>query len=306
MACSWPASPEAGTGAPGRWGAAGTLAGAASPGERWSRELLADLGASGYRPDGWSSFVGRSLERAAVTRRARPELARQVHGWLGMWLAASAGARVPAAARLFPRVPPGRELRWWAATALLLRWHLGMVEGPRGEPRERLGRADALALGRVWAAPRLARAREPGAFLALLALVSAADAVDGPLARRSGATRLGRDLDRLADLCAFGAAVGAAGRAGWVTPWARRAFALRCAAGAGYVTAHYFLRTVAPRPVARDVTRVLTPALVAGLAVGAVGARRVGSVAVAGASLVTLAAQIAVSGRRASPRARPR
>lgn len=264
---------------------------AATLGERWSRELLRELGEGGYRPHAWTAFLRRSFERAAGTRRARPSLARQADTWLRGWLAASAAARIPALARLLPRVPAAAELRWWTATALLLRWHIGMVEGPRGEPRERLGAADALALARVWTAPRLVRASEPRAFLALLTAVGVADAVDGPLARRSGVTRLGRELDRLADACAFVAAVGAARRAGWITAWASRAFAVRYAAGTGYVTAHYLLRATPPQPAARDVTRAVTPAFVLGLGAGALGARRAGSAAVGAASLTALAAQ---------------
>lgn len=263
----------------------------ATAGERWSRELLADLRAGGYRSPAWAEFLRRSVDRAAAARRARPALRGQAHAWLVAWLAASAAARARPLARLLPPVSAGSELRWWATTVVLLRWHLGMVEGPRGEPRERLEAADALALGRVWLAPRLAGATESRTFLALLALANASDAIDGPLARRSGVTRLGRELDRLADLCASGCALGAARRAEWIAPWAMGAFALRYAGGVGYVVANYFLRGTAPPTAPRGVARAATPAFAIGLAAGARGAYRTGSAAVAGASLAILAAQ---------------
>lgn len=273
---------------------------ALTEGELWSRELLRELQGDGYRPHAWCRFLERSLERAAETRRERPALARQADAWAAVWLGAAAAARVRPLAHVLPLVPPARELLWWLSAAALLRWHLGMVEGPRGEPRPRLSAADALGLGRAWLGPRLARVTEPRAFAALVLAASAGDALDGPLARRAGPTRLGRDLDRLADLCAFGCATGAARRAGWLEPWAARAFVLRYAAGTGYTVARYFVRGAPPPGDARPWSYAATPVFVAGLIAAAAGARRAGSAAVAAASLATLAGQALAARRMAS------
>jgi phosphatidylglycerophosphate synthase len=84
---------------------------------------------------------------------------------------------------------------WWLSVAAMLDWHLGMVEGPAGEGRQDLSSADALTLTRLWMVPLLASAQEQLAFTSLIAIAGLTDTLDGPLARRLGPTRLGRDLE---------------------------------------------------------------------------------------------------------------
>ena len=81
-------------------------------------------------------------------------------------------------------------------------WHLGMVETGDGSERL-LAAADALTLGRLWAAPLVRRHPEPW----LVAAGMATDLVDGALARRAGPTRLGRDFDSTADTLFLDAAL---------------------------------------------------------------------------------------------------
>ena len=159
-----------------------------TPGERWTGEQLDALRTGRFTPRAWARFLSASFARAADTRRARPELARQTRSWSTIGLlsglaASTAGSRARLAS---PR--PARFAIWWLATAAMLEWHLGMLEGPDGEQRERLGAADALTLQRLWSVPLLAahgeRARgSAAAFTALIASAAVTDALDGALAR---------------------------------------------------------------------------------------------------------------------------
>jgi hypothetical protein len=95
--------------------------------------------------------------------------------------------------------------------------HLGMVEGPDGAARGRLGGGDAASLARIALVPFLAAAPpRRGPCVALLAFAAAIDAADGALARRTGPTRLGRDLDTVGDALMAVAAARSARRAGWL------------------------------------------------------------------------------------------
>jgi len=85
-------------------------------------------------------------------------------------------------------------LAWWGATALMVDWHLGMVESEDGRPRA-LGPADALTLARAWLVPVAAHAPTPLVCLA----AGASDVLDGHLARADEPTRIGRDLEGLVD-----------------------------------------------------------------------------------------------------------
>jgi phosphatidylglycerophosphate synthase len=150
-------------------------------GEQWSRALLDRLRAEGFSVGAWRRFLGDALRRSRVIRARRPELVRQSRRWGGAGLAAALpfGARVSA-----------EWAFWWA----MVDWHLGMVETAEGQRRP-FGAADALTLARLWAAPVVRRHPEPW----LVCLGMATDLLDGPLARRSGPTRLGRDFDSTAD-----------------------------------------------------------------------------------------------------------
>ena len=79
-------------------------------------------------------------------------------------------------------------------TAAMLDWHLGMLETPDGRPSN-LGPADAATLLRAWLVPAVA----DSSSLPLCAIGFATDALDGPLARCTAPTRLGRDMEAVVD-----------------------------------------------------------------------------------------------------------
>ncbi|MBA2505519.1 MAG: hypothetical protein H0V29_06180, partial [Thermoleophilaceae bacterium] len=143
-------------------------------GERWARDRLAELERAGFAPRAIADFLMASQRRANETRRERPDLARQARRWTA----------VGAAAYAFTSPPRKPALAAWAAVALMLDWHLGMVETEDGEPRP-LGPADAATLARAWFIPFAARAPTP----ALIAAAAATDVLDGRLARASAPTR---------------------------------------------------------------------------------------------------------------------
>jgi phosphatidylglycerophosphate synthase len=137
-----------------------------------------------------------------VIRARRPGLVRQSRRW---------GVAGLAAALPFGARPVASWALWWA----IVDWHLGMVEAADGDQRHRweidaadrdqrlLSAADALTLARLWAAPLVRR--HPRTWLVAAGI--ATDVVDGALARRSGPTRLGRDLDSTADTVFLDAAL---------------------------------------------------------------------------------------------------
>src|SRR4051794_26464606 len=158
-------------------------------GERWSRELLDRLRADRFGVRAWARFFDDAFLRARVVRAGRPELVRQSRRW---------GAAGLAAAVPFGTRPALSWALWWT----MVDWHLGMAETGEGAERP-LGIADALTLGRIWAAPVVRR--HPRAWLVALGMAS--DLADGVLARRAGPTRLGRDLDSTADTLFLDAAL---------------------------------------------------------------------------------------------------
>jgi CDP-diacylglycerol--glycerol-3-phosphate 3-phosphatidyltransferase len=261
-------------------------------GEHWASERLLALRAAGFRPGAWVRFVAASLDRASDTHRARPELASQARGWAAVglltglaaaWVARCAGASAPR---------PRGLMAWWLATAAMLDWHLGMLEGPDGEQRDRLGAADAITLGRVGLVPFVTAAgrgsgRDRAAFSTLMAAAALTDALDGRLARRRGATRLGRDLDTIADVLVKLAAARAAWRAGWLTAASARVLIACQGAGVALTTASYF-STGRRRAAASGEVRWSPPALLSGLAL-APRAPRLGNALVTAASLATIA-----------------
>jgi phosphatidylglycerophosphate synthase len=236
-------------------------------GEAWARDELLALRAAGFRPATCNRFLAASFARAADTRRARPALTRQARAWSAAALLAGHAARRAAHSRGIA-APSGRAWTAWSvAIAAMLDWHLGMLEGPRGEPRQRLGAADALALTRASLAPFVASTRDGASFTALLALAAASDYLDGRLARRSGPTRLGGALDTSADVAVKLAAARAARRAGWLTP-ATAALLAGCQAGGVAAVAATYFRTGRP-PAGGSIgpARWTAPALLGGLAV---------------------------------------
>jgi phosphatidylglycerophosphate synthase len=150
-------------------------------GERWSRELLDRLRAERFAAAAWRRFLGDAFLRARVIRARRPELVRQSRRWGLAGLAAALPFGVRSAVSW---------VLWWA----MVDWHLGMAETVEGAPQP-LGAADAVTLGRLWAAPVVRLHPSPW----LVGAGMASDLADGLLARRAGPTRLGRDLDSTAD-----------------------------------------------------------------------------------------------------------
>lgn len=255
---------------------------ALTEGERWTREELERLLAARFGPRAIAGFLGASLARSAKVRRERPDLARQSR----RWLAAGAAAYLPFDGR-------GRALGWWAATALMLDWHLGMVETPEGEPRP-LGPADAATLARAWLVPLAAR--RPTA--AVCAIGGATDVLDGRLARATQPTRAGRDLEGLVDACFVAAALRGLAREGRLPRPILAAEGARLGAGFAYALAARLVRGERPDDDLLRAGRATTVLRIGGLAAAAAGARRTGSALVATGCAVSLA-----SGARAASRA---
>lgn len=240
-----------------------------TPGEAWARDQLRELLASGFSVGGAEAFLRASAGRSAEIRAARPELAGQARAWLTagalLWLGLAA-ARVPP----FRRAAPA-GLAWWAATALMLDWHLGMVETADGRPRP-LGAADALTLARAWLVPVVFAA--PGPLVC--AAGAATDVLDGVAARRSEPTRAGRDLEGLVDACFTAAAIGGLRRAGRIGGWPARAELLRLGCGAAYAVFGYLARAEPPDRELVRAARMSTAMRAGGLVVAATGRRRLG------------------------------
>ncbi len=261
-------------------------------GERWATEQLGELLTAGFRPRAWERFLRASFERAAETRGARPSLVRQARTWPTVGLAGSL-ALAPLLRRARASAPRSWQLiAWWGAVAGMLDWHLGMLEGPHGQRHDRLRSADALSLARLGLVPFVAATsgtspRDRGLFSALIVSGGLSDLLDGPLARRVGATRLGRDLDTAADVMLKLAAARAGGQAGWLTRRAVRLVAGCQLSGVALVTMSYF--RACHRPAARpfDQPGWSAAALLGGLAL-APRTGRTGNVLVASASLCTL------------------
>jgi phosphatidylglycerophosphate synthase len=275
-----------------------------TPGERWSKHALEDLRGARYRPAAWVRFLGDSFVRWLEVRRARPELARQAMRWSATGVLGAGTAREFIAARGLPAPRRAPALAWWAATAAMLDWHLGMAETLRGEARQ-LSIADALALIRAGLAP-FAAAAAPDArlFLVVLGTGAATDLADGPLARRTGATRLGRDLDYAADVALLAAATSAARRAGWLPGAAARMIAARSAAPAVTFALGYFKDAHRPRTQHFGDAHWTAPLLYGGLAIAALGRPRAGGMLAGAASLGAVVSYASGSpARRVSPAA---
>jgi phosphatidylglycerophosphate synthase len=207
-------------------------------GERWARQELERLREARWNSRALLRFLAASQRRATVTRRDRPADARRAGEWMlvgaAAWgIASSCGWAATADQR--------RGLAWWAACALMLDWHLGMLETPDGR-RVALGAADALTLVRAWLVPVVAR--DCAAVPALIGALS--DLADGAVARRTRTTRLGRDMEGLVDASFAVAAFRSAVRSRHMSPLPVRLELGRLAAGTGYLGWVYFATTHAP------------------------------------------------------------
>lgn len=261
-------------------------------GERWSAEELDKLRAGRFAPQAWVRFLRESFRQAAHTRLTRLGLSHQARAWSAIGLGGATAAPAVALRLHLPAPRPRRFTLWWLLVSAMLDWHLGMAEGEDGLPRERLSAADALTLHRLWLIPLLAaqdgRTRRSGwAFTSLIAWAGATDILDGPLARREGPTRLGRDLDKAADTILISVAARAARRALWISPRAARLTHLRSALPVVYVAASYF--TTGRRPIVDSLGagRLLGPVMLGGLAI-APYSQRLGAGLTSAASVASL------------------
>ncbi|MDX6647397.1 MAG: CDP-alcohol phosphatidyltransferase, partial [Miltoncostaeaceae bacterium] len=213
-------------------------------GERWAREALADLRAGRFGARAWLGFLAASGRRAGERARARPDLAREALLWSAAGALPWGGLALVDARSLW-------GLGWWALVGAMLWWHVGMVEGPAGEPRSGLGAASALTLARAWLVPALPLlAGQPWAFAAAVAAGGLTDAVDGPIARRRGeVTRLGAHVDASTDVAVALAAAWTAAGEGWVPVWAAPAVTVRYALPP-LAIALFYLARAAPPPTA--------------------------------------------------------
>ncbi len=250
-------------------------------GERWSREQLAALRAGRFTPRAVAAFLVASQQRTNRERTARPVSARRSRAWI----AAGTGA-YGALAIADPRARaalPG-TLAWWAATWVMLDWHLGMLETAEGVQRE-LGPADAVTLARCWAVPLAARGASPELCLAAWA----SDGLDGKLARATAPTRLG-ELEGLVDACFAAAALRGAWRSGALPGWAVAGELARLGGGFGYALWVWFGRVEAPDARVARAGRRSTPVRVAGLVAAGAGRRRLAAALVGGGSAWSLGA----------------
>lgn len=260
-------------------------------GERWAADELETLRAARFTPRAWLGFLRSSFRRAARTRRERPEVANQARRWAAAGYTAGLGASAAARRAGIAAPRPTAWTVWWLATAAMLDWHLGMVEGTGGERRDRLSPADAFTLLRLGLVPFLAvdRSRGPDAdaYALLLLAAGATDLADGALARGHGPTRLGRDLDTVADMLVGGAGVRTARRAGWIRPGPAALATGRHALPVAVVTASYLGSGHRPAHADLAATRLTAPVLLGGLAVSP-RAPLLGDALIASASLAAL------------------
>jgi hypothetical protein len=253
-----------------------------------------------FTPRAAARFLLESRRRAGEQRVRHPQTARRIRVWV------AAGAAVWAAFALAGREPFRRRTRAfavsWSFTWLMLEWHIGMLESERGE-RRNLAAADACTLVRVWLAPAAADLPQPW----MCALALASDGLDGRLARATVPTRLGRDLEGLADVAFASAALCGARRRGWIGRAAARAELARIAVGCAYTAVVWFGSARAPDPRVLHAARVPTPLRAGGLAAAGMGRRRTANALIlAGAAWSGSATAAAVLRRARSRRSRSR
>jgi phosphatidylglycerophosphate synthase len=262
-------------------------------GERWTEDQLRALRAARYRPRAAWRFLSASLDRAGEVRRARPALARQSRRWSVVGLAAGSVACQVARRTGMPAPQTARWVAWWIGCAAMLDWHLGMVEAADGATRERLGAADAASLSRVALVPFVAAARaRRGPFVALLAIAAATDAADGRLARHSGCTRLGRDLDTMGDALVGIAAALCARRSGWLTTRTALLVVARHLSPIAFAALAYFARGARQRSAPPGSTRWAAPVVTGGIMLSP-WRRRAGNLLARGGAAAALAAATA-------------
>ena len=169
-------------------------------GELWARDQLQLLLRARFSPRAVAP-PPESQRRAGEVRRRRPDLGRQSLRWSATGAAAWTALALAGVEPFRRRARSG--LAWWGLTAVMLDWHLGMLEtvgrpaapprrGRRPDPRSRVDRARC-ARG----SPRRSCARR-----------ASPRTVDGVAARRSRSPRApGATWRGLADVCFAGAAL---------------------------------------------------------------------------------------------------
>jgi phosphatidylglycerophosphate synthase len=239
-------------------------------GEAWTRDQLERLLAAHFRPGAIARFLVASQRRANDLRHRRPELARREATWAaagaGAWLLLAAAGAEPFRRRL------RSGLAGWAITVLMLDWHLGMLETVDGRPRN-LGPADAATLLRAWLVPAIADQSSPR----LYATGFASNVLDGHLARAAEPTRLGRDLEGLADFAFAVAALRGARRHGRPGRTVVAVETLRLGTGVAYALTTYFGRAQPPDARLLRAARIVAPARAVGLIAACGGHRRIGA-----------------------------
>jgi phosphatidylglycerophosphate synthase len=258
-------------------------------GERWARAELQCLLDAGFSPRAVVHFLAASQRRAGEVRAARPQLARRAWGWMATGAAAWVALALAGVHPFRERLRAG--LAWWGVTAVMLDWHLGMVETEDGRPRQ-LGAADALTLFRCWLVPVALEAPTP----VICGAAALTDVLDGRFARSADPTRIGRDLEGLVDSCFAAAALRGARRHELVGRLVVAAELARLGAGFSYALYVYFGRATAPDPVVTRAGRLTTPVRVSGLIASGLRMRRTADVllaAGAAGSLIAVAAALA-------------
>lgn len=260
-------------------------------GELWAREQLQLLRRARFAPRAVARFFVASQRRTNEARAARVDTARRMRLWIAF------GSAVWAGLALAGREPFRRRrssfATWWALTWLMLDWHIGMVETEDGRPRN-LGPADACTLVRVWLVP--AAADTPAPWMAALAFVT--DGLDGWLARAGEPTRIGRDLEGLADAAFAAAALRGALAQGWLSRGAGAAELVRLGIGLGYALVVWFGSASAPDPRVLHAARMTTPLRAGGLVAAGLGHRRLaGALLRAGGAWSTVAIAMALRQR---------
>jgi phosphatidylglycerophosphate synthase len=152
-------------------------------------------------------------------------------------------------------------------------------------------------LARAWLVPVALDAPTP----LVCAVAAATDALDGPLARRAGATRAGRDLEALVDACFTAAALRGAQRRGWLPPAVAAAELLRLGVGFSYALATYLGRASPPRPELLRAARVTTAMRAGGLALVGTRRRRAAAAMLATGSVTSVALVVAAMRSSRSP-----
>jgi len=250
-------------------------------GEQWAQAELRHLRARRFTPAAVVAFLAASERRADEVRRARPALARRARRWelagAVVWSSLALGGREPFRRRAVS------GLAWWGLVAVMLEWHLGMIESEDGEPRN-LGAADALTLARAFLVPVIADDLDTAALTA----AAVSDVLDGMAARAIVPTRAGRDLEGLVDAAVLAAALRCAHRTGRLSPAVVALELGRITAGFGYAVAVYFALAQAPSETVLRAGRLTAPLRLAGLIVAGRGWRRSADTLLATGSLISI------------------